>query len=440
MSNAEAVPEAVRCGSSDGGAAGVQVLSAREVPLGGPRALLVRRTLPQRARTLIGAWCFADHYGPVRVPAVGGMDMPPHPHTGLQTVSWLFSGEIEHRDSLGSHAFIRPGEMNLMTGGSGIAHSEVSTSGTEVLHGVQLWLALPEADRGAGRDFQHYVPEPVRLDGAEIRVFLGSLAGSTAPVRTFTPLLGAQIDLEPHAAVTLAVDPGFEHGLLVDAGSVRLEDTVIRPAELGYAATGANALTLTNDSDAPARTILLGGTPFEEEIVMWWNFIARSHDEIVRAREDWEAASDRFGTVEGYAGRRLPAPPLPNAVIMPRRNPPARERAEDPGEPVVRRVDAERLYEIAVDGARAGLTAYRDRGDQRIFYHTEVDKAFARKGLASTLVERALLDARAAGKRIVPVCPYVARFVKKHPEFDDAVDKASPQVLQWLGAELGRQG
>nr|WP_255671914.1 bifunctional pirin family protein/GNAT family N-acetyltransferase [Glycomyces amatae] len=398
---------------------------------------MVRRTIPQRARTLIGAWCFADHYGPVRVPAAGGMDMPPHPHTGLQTVSWLFSGEIEHRDSLGSHALIRPGEMNLMTGGRGIAHSEVSTPGTDVLHGVQLWVALPEAHRGADRDFQHYVPEPVRVDGAELRVFLGSLAGDTAPVRTFTPLLGAQIDLEPRAAVTLAVDPGFEHGLLVDAGDVRLEGTVVRPAELGYAATGADTLTLVNDADAPARTLLLGGPPFEEEIVMWWNFIARTHDEIVRAREDWEAASDRFGAVEGYPGRRLPAPPLPNAVIMPRRNPPARERAGDPGEPVVRRVDAERLYEIAVDGARAGLTAYRDRGDRRVFYHTEVDQGFARKGLASTLVEQALLDARAAGKRIVPVCPYVARFVKRHPEFADAVDRATPELLDWLRAELG---
>ena len=124
---------------------GPEVLEARDVPLGGPRALQVRRTLPQRARTLIGAWCFADHYGPVEVPKTGGMDVPPHPHTGLQTVSWLFSGEVEHRDSLGSHALVRPGEMNLMTGGRGIAHSEVSTPDTERLHGVQLWVALPEA-------------------------------------------------------------------------------------------------------------------------------------------------------------------------------------------------------------------------------------------------------------------------------------------------------
>lgn len=165
---------------------GVEVLSARDVPLGGPRALLVRRTLPQRARTLIGAWCFADHYGPVDATGTG-MDVPPHPHTGLQTVSWLFSGEIEHRDTLGTRALVRPGEMNLMTGGYGIAHSEVSTPDTTVIHGVQLWVALPEEHRDTARDFQHHVPEPVRVDGAEIKVFLGSLAGSTSPVRTFTP-------------------------------------------------------------------------------------------------------------------------------------------------------------------------------------------------------------------------------------------------------------
>jgi quercetin 2,3-dioxygenase len=194
---------------------GVDVLSARDVPLGGPRALLVRRTLPQRARTLIEAWCFADHYGPVDA-TVTGMDVPPHPHTGLQTVSWLFSGEIEHRDTLGSHVRVRPGEMNLMTAGYGIAHSEVSTPDTTVIHGVQLWVALPEEHRDTVRDFQHHVPEPVRLDGAEIKVFLGSLAGSTSPVRTFTPLVGAEIVLDPGASLTLAADSAFEHGLLVD--------------------------------------------------------------------------------------------------------------------------------------------------------------------------------------------------------------------------------
>jgi quercetin 2,3-dioxygenase len=300
---------------------GVDVLTARDVPLGGPRAMTVRRTLPQRARSLIGAWCFIDHYGPDDVAETGGMDVAPHPHIGLQTVSWLFSGEIEHRDSLGSHAFVRPGELNLMTGGHGISHTEVSTPGTSVLHGVQLWVALPEEHRDTGRDFRHHTPSPVHRDGAALRVFLGSLAGATSPVPTFTPLLGAEIVLEPHATTTLDADPAFEHGLLVDQGSIRMAGTTLRRAELGYLGPGNDELTLTNETDAPARAVLVGGTPFEERIVMWWNFVGRSHQDIVEAREDWEAASERFGQVEGYPGDRLPAPALPNATIAPRGNP-----------------------------------------------------------------------------------------------------------------------
>lgn len=322
VSNVETDPAVLRCGASVDEpveVSEVDVIPARDVPLGGPRAMRVRRTLPSRARTLIGAWCFADHYGPVDVSAEGGMDLPSHPHTGLQTVTWLFSGEVEHRDSLGTHALVRPGEMNLMTGGYGICHSEVSTSRTTVMHGVQLWVALPAEHRNAARDFSHHVPEPLRVDGAEIRVFLGSLAGDTSPVRTFTPLLGAQIVLEPRASIVLALDPAFEHGLLVDSGDVRVAGTPLLPAELGYVRPGAETLTLVNESDGPARTILLGGAPFEEEVVMWWNFVGRSHQDIVRAREDWETMSERFGAVEG---KRLPAPALPNAVIVPRRNPP----------------------------------------------------------------------------------------------------------------------
>ncbi|AVH60601.1 MULTISPECIES: pirin family protein [Streptomyces] len=323
MSNTEVKPAEVRSGATPDGdsTTRVQVLAARDVPLGGPRAMTVRRTLPQRARTLIGAWCFADHYGPDDVAETGGMDVAPHPHTGLQTVSWLFSGEIEHRDSLGSHAFVRPGELNLMTGGFGICHSEVSTPQTTVLHGVQLWVALPDAHRNTGRDFHHYVPNVVKVDGGEAKVFLGSLAGDRSPVRTFTPLLGAELTLEPGATTTLAVDPGFEHGVLVDRGEVHMAGALLQPAELGYAAPGEATLTLTNETDADARMLLLGGPPFEEEIVMWWNFIGRSHEDIVQAREAWQQASDRFGRVEGYDGDRLPAPALPNATITPRKNP-----------------------------------------------------------------------------------------------------------------------
>src|SRR5277367_5744069 len=187
MSNLEAAPAEVECSANR--VAGIEVLHPREVPLGGPRAMRVRRTLPQRQRSLIGAWCFIDHYGP----ASASMDVPPHPHTGLQTVSWLFSGDVEHRDSAGVHALIRPGELNLMTAGAGICHSEVSTAATTVLHGAQLWIALPDSARDTGRNFAHYAPEPVTSGGATFRVFLGELAGglagSRSPVATFTPLV-----------------------------------------------------------------------------------------------------------------------------------------------------------------------------------------------------------------------------------------------------------
>ncbi|CAM5579981.1 Pirin family protein OS=Streptomyces alboniger OX=132473 GN=CP975_32195 PE=3 SV=1 [Streptomyces alboniger] len=326
MSDAERDPAALRRGAADDGARAAgqdgtavraDVLSARDVPLGGPRAMTVRRTLPQRARTLIGAWCFVDHYGPDDVARTGGMDVAPHPHTGLQTVSWLFSGEIEHRDSLGSHAFVRPGELNLMTGGHGIAHTEVSTPATTVLHGVQLWVALPDEHRNAERDFQHYVPAPVRVAGAEARVFLGTLAGSVSPVRTFSPLLGAELLVEPRATVTLAVDAAFEHGLLVDTGRIGMAGTTLSPAELGYLGTSRTTLTLTNEADVPARAVLIGGTPFDEEIVMWWNFIGRSHRDIAQARSDWMTGT-RFGEVKGYDGDPLPAPELPSVPLKPR--------------------------------------------------------------------------------------------------------------------------
>ncbi len=316
MSNTDTAPAEVACAAS----AFTGVLHPREVPLGGPRAIRVRRTLPQRERSLIGAWCFADHYGPHEIRDGTGMDVPPHPHTGLQTVSWLFDGEVEHRDSAGVHAMVRPGELNLMTAGAGICHSEVSTVTTTVLHGVQLWVALPDADRDAARDFAHYAPEPLAVPGAVLRVFLGELAGSRSPVHTFTPLLGAQVDIEPGARLALAIDPSFEHGVLLDQGHLEAAGAVLDIADLAFQPTGCDTLSLHNRGDGPARAIVLGGPPFAEELVMWWNFVGRSHDDIAKYRRLWQARDARFGDVDGYRGavERLPAPPLPNATLRPR--------------------------------------------------------------------------------------------------------------------------
>lgn len=316
MSNLDAEPSEEACGPSSDPSPAVQVLGAREVPLGGPRAIRVRRTLPQRDRSLIGAWCFIDHYGPGST----RMDVPPHPHTGLQTVSWLFGGEVEHRDSAGVHAIVRPGELNLMTAGAGICHSEVSTPAAGALHGAQLWVALPDSHRDCGRDFSHHTPAPISLPGALARVFVGELAGSRSPVPTFTPLLGAQLDLDPGTALELEVDPAFEHGVLCDAGPVRVDGTAVEPGDLAYRGPGGSWLHLDNGGPEPARLLVLGGAPFGEQLLMWWNFVGRSHDEIVEYRRLWENNDGRFGAVRGYQGAlaRLPAPPLPGGRLRPR--------------------------------------------------------------------------------------------------------------------------
>ncbi|WP_197378209.1 pirin family protein [Mycolicibacterium mengxianglii] len=321
MSNLETTPAEIDCTGSL--SVGIEILEPREVPLGGPRAMRVRRTLPQRQRSLIGAWCFADHYGPEDVRGGVGMTVPPHPHTGLQTVSWLFDGEIEHRDSSGVHAMVRPGELNLMTAGAGICHSEVSTSATAVLHGVQLWVALPDGARDTDRRFDHYAPQPISLDGAAVTVFLGELAGQRSPVTTFTPLLGAQVELPTGCSMETPIDPGFEHGVLVDRGAMEIAGRPVAVGEMAYQGTGHSTLTLTNTGDEPLRAVLLGGEPFTEELLMWWNFVGRTHDEIVAYRDEWQSGAARFGEVLGYRGepQRLPAPPLPSTRLKPRQPP-----------------------------------------------------------------------------------------------------------------------
>ena len=303
----------------------VQVLTPREVPLGGLRAMTVRRTLPARERSFVGAWCFVDHYGPDEVATTGGMDVAPHPHCGLATVSWLFMGEIEHRASLGTQAMVRPGEVNLMTAGRGIAHSEQSTDSTSVLHGVQLWVALPDAARDAAPAFEHHVP-PVVSPAAGVRaaVFVGSLFGSHSPVATATPLLGAEVVLDPGASVTLDSPEDFEVAVLLDTGTVTYAGRELAVGDLAVVEAGTRHTPLeVVAGESGARVVVLGGPPFEEEVVMWWNFVGRSHDEVVAAQEEWNAHGGRFGYVAGYVPRSdehwwIPAPDLPGVRLRPR--------------------------------------------------------------------------------------------------------------------------
>ncbi|MFK5582364.1 pirin family protein [Serinicoccus sp. LYQ131] len=331
MSSLETRPDETTCGAQRPEPLELSVLPPREVPLGGPRAMTVRRTLPSRERTMIGAWCFVDHYGPDPVEG-RGMVVPPHPHTALQTVSWLFSGEIEHRDSTGVQAVVRPGELNLMTAGHGVCHSEVSVTGPgapAVLHGAQLWVALPGADADVAPSFEHHVPEPVTVPGARVSLFLGALGlpgdrELLSPVRTYTPLLGAEVRLEPGAELELAVDPGFEHGVLGDTGQVEVEGREVAPAHLAYLGPGRDRLRL-RAGEQGARVLLLGGPPFGEQIVMWWNFIGRSHEDVVEARQRWQQElatgafpQGRFGAVQHPGLEALPAPVLPQVRLRPR--------------------------------------------------------------------------------------------------------------------------
>jgi len=284
------------------------LLPGHDVPLG--RYTTVRRLLPHRQRRMVGAWCFVDHFGPDDVSGRPGMQVPPHPHTGLQTVTWLVEGLIEHRDSLGSHQLIAPGQLNLMTSGRGIAHSEYTPEEhPPSLHGLQLWVALPDPERHDAPRFEHHRGMPVQqIDSAIVTVVVGELAGSRSPARVHTPLLGAEIVFAAAGHARLPARRDFEYGVLAMTGTAGVAGTDIGPGSLLYLGTGRDEIAV--DATGPARLFLLGGEPFEEPLVMWWNFVGRSHEEIVQSRDDWMAGR-RFGTVEGCDAEPLPAPAMP---------------------------------------------------------------------------------------------------------------------------------
>ena len=323
-----------------------ELLEPREVPLGGPRAMLVRRALPGKNRRMVGAWCFADAYGPTDVSTGAGMQVPPHPHIGLQTVSWLVRGSVHHLDSVGSDQLVHPGQLNLMTAGNGIAHSERTPANAPgLLHGAQLWVALPEADRAGAPHFEHHADLPA-LDlprlapdgagadedaasptgrapaGARVTVIMGEVDGRRSPARTYTPLMGAELVLEPGARVRMPLDPAFEHGVLALDTTVHALGHRVDAGSLLYLGQGRDHVDL--HAGEAAHLLVIGGEPFAEDLVMWWNFVGRDHDEIVRARTGWERDREapgpdpRFPAVAGDEGAALPAPDLPNARLRPR--------------------------------------------------------------------------------------------------------------------------
>jgi len=292
-----------------------ELLTPRRVPLG--ESTEVRRLLPNLGRRIVGAWAFVDHYGPDDIADEPGMQVPPHPHMGLQTVSWLHDGEVLHRDSLGSLQTVRPRELGLMTSGRAISHSEESPKPhARFLHGAQLWVALPDAHRHVEPHFQHHTDLPaVTAPGLTATVILGELDGAASPGTAYTPIVGADLTLTEGTETRLPLDPDFEYAVLSMSGEAEVDGVPVLPGSMLYLGCGRTELPLRALSDA--GLMLLGGEPFEEEIVMFWNFIARSGEEIVQARNDWEKGS-RFGEVRGYDGARLPAPELPTTPLKPR--------------------------------------------------------------------------------------------------------------------------
>ena len=308
MSNLLPGAEAERCDSCPDARPEILSYPARMADLGG--GLTVSRSLPVRQHRLVGPWCFLDHYGPLAFAERKAMDVAPHPHIGLQTVSWLFEGEALHNDSLGFQGTARPGELNLMTAGDGIAHSEETPrQNSSHLHGLQLWVALPDAARHRDPGFDHYKDLPVlEPGGGRAQVFMGQLAGIASGTRAYSPLVGADLRIGGNGALRLPLESTWEHALVVIDGDVTLDGVHLAPHALHYLGTRRAGLELVSKN--PARVVLIGGAPFGESIMMWWNFVARTADEISAAREDWEQHRRRFGEVKAYRGPRLSAPPL----------------------------------------------------------------------------------------------------------------------------------
>jgi len=302
---------------------GPEILEGRKSLIGD--ATEVRRLLPQRVMRTIGAWCFLDHYGPDDVSSPGtGMQVPPHPHIGLQTATWLFDGLVRHRDSLGHEQLIRPGQLNLMTSGRGIAHSEESpVPRGRLLHGVQLWIALPKDRQFMEPGFAHHADLPtVNVGGARVTVVVGELGAARSPAVVHTPLVGLEVTLPAGESVTLTTRGDFEYGVVsADGPATVAADEAgaaegIEPGVIAHLRTGTKAITLS--AAGLNRFFVIGGIPFSERLITWWNFVARTPDEIAAARDSWMTADGRFGEVNGYHGDPLPAPPLPAGTLIPR--------------------------------------------------------------------------------------------------------------------------
>jgi quercetin 2,3-dioxygenase len=284
---------------------GIEVREGRTAEVGG---LPIARVLPTKGRRTVGAWCFVDLMGPMDAEDPDPMEVGPHPHIGLSTVTWLLEGEALHTDSLGTEQVIRPGQLNLMTAGHGIAHAEFAAN--PPFRGAQMWIAQPRETRHDGNAFTHHADLPaVALDGAEASVLMGTFAGTTSPARTDTDLVGTQLTLTG-GRIALPINTTHEHAVVPLDGAVRVGDDIVEPGWLALVPCGPEELVVEPSSPGQ-RMLLIGGVPFPETISMWWNFVGGSREEITDAWRAWrDRDEDRFGPVPSNLERiEAPRPP-----------------------------------------------------------------------------------------------------------------------------------
>ena len=263
----------------------------------------------------MGAWVFLDHFGPADIAGTPGIDVAPHPHTCLQTVSWLLEGEMLHKDSLGYEQLIRPGQLNLMTAGAGISHSEESPPDHgERIHGVQFWIALPDERRFIEPAFDHHPEVPVLQRGdARVSLLIGEFDGESSPARTYSPLIGLEVHLPEGGRVELPVEAAHEHAAMLIEGEITICGQALSTGALHYLGFDRDVVDIT--AERPARFMLIGGEPLEiaegEKLLLWWNFVGRSWEEVRAFSRAWTEGDARFGQVAAYDGEPLEAPELP---------------------------------------------------------------------------------------------------------------------------------
>lgn len=271
---------------------------------------IIKRALPSKYKRMIGAWCFLDHAGPVEFKAGDGLDVGPHPHIGLQTFTWMIEGTMQHQDSVGSEQLIRPKQVNLMTAGRGISHTEVAPSDETKLHAAQLWIALPDDKLQIDPRFDHYpeLPTVVKND-IEFTVLVGEFLEQASPVAVHTPLLGVDLSALNNTSTDLALNPAFEYAFMALEGEAMVNGQCLTQDNMWVLEPGVSQVNI--EMPRNSRVLLLGGEPFESPILLWWNFVGRTYEEIKQAREQWELEDERFGSIPQYTGARLVAPALP---------------------------------------------------------------------------------------------------------------------------------